>query len=349
MHTLAIFRAFLTLGIGLGDILGGLSSVIGIGSGLNSLAHSGNANVYKPKGLGQADTSWQDLLGQLTGGISGAGGQITPELAQAFQSLLGIDRSAIGPAGAQAGQQYGALAGQAQGASSDLLNQGRGLGQAGQQLWNTSLDPQNEMRNYLQQQVTDASRAGTSARGIGMGGESAGIENKAVGDFLRNWNFDQLQRQQMGLSGYANAANQSGRNYAGGLTAGALSPEYTQQSAMAPFNANVTSAGFPFQASQMYTGAMSPLNQQYGAAMAQIIPYLNSGQGASQQGFYQGQVGLNNLTSGLYGLGAGGGGGGYNPFGNIFGGSSPNRGYYGGSTGYSNIPGAGMDYGQGGG
>lgn len=330
MYALALFRAFLTLGIGLGDILGGLSSVIGIGSGLNSLAHSGNTNAYKPKGLGQADQSWQDILGQLTGSVSGAGSQISPELAQAFQSLLGIDRSAIGPAGAQAGNQYNALANEAQGVSGALFNQGNGLGQAGQQLWQTSLDPQNELRNKLQQQTVDASRAGTSARGIGMGGESAGIENKAVNDFLFNWNNNQLQRQATGLQGYGNAANQAGRQYAGGLTAGGMAPEYTQQGAMAPFNANAFASGYPMQAANQYTSALGGLNNQYNGILSAIIPYLNSGQGATNQGFGQGQVGLNNLTTGLGQLGNQfGGSQSYNPFGNIFGGSqqTPQGGY----------------------
>lgn len=308
MLAIAYLRAFLTLGFGIGDILGLVAPAIGIANGAKNLiggaqGGSKNSNTYVPTGLGTADQGWQSTLQQLMQQIQGAGGQITPEIAQAFTALLGVDRSGIQPAGQAAGQQYGALAGQAGQAGSFLNNMGQGVGQAGQQLWQTAQDPQNALRNQVQQQVVDASRAGTSARGIGMGGEAAGIENKAVNDFLLNWNNNQLQRQATGLSGYANASNQAGRDVAGGLAAGALGPEYTTQSAMAPFNAGVTAAGFPLQASQMYTGAMSPLNQQYGSILSSIIPYLNSGQGATNQAFDQGQTGLANLTYGAGKLG----------------------------------------------
>ena len=348
MHAFILYRAFLTLGLGLGDILGGLSSLIGIGSGVKNLiggnqGGSKNSNTYVPTGLGTADQTWQQILGQMQGGISGAGQQITPELAQAFQSLLGVNTSGIQPAGNAAGQQYNALANLSQGASGAMLNQGQGLDQAGQQLWQTALDPQNALRDKLQQQVTDASRAGTSARGIGMGGAAAGIENQDVNNFLLNGNNDHLARQAPGLQGYANAANQSGRQYAGGLTAGALAPQYTTQGAMAPFNAGVTAAGYPMQAANQYTSALSGLNQQYGGLLSSIIPYLNSGQGATNQAFGQGQTGLNNLTTGLNQLGNFGSSssGSYNPFANLFGSSQS-----GGATQYSNIPGAGVDYGQ---
>lgn len=331
MHILRHMRAFLTLPLDIGSLLPIAGTAAGaffggpagaaIGGSLGSAAKgiiggqqggSKSPNTYVPTGLGTADTTWQSALQQLMQQIQGAGGQITPEIAQAFTALLGIDRSGIGPAGAQAGQQYGQLAGQAGQAGNFLNNMGQGVGQAGQQLWQTAQDPQNALRNQVQQQVVDASRAGTSARGIGMGGEAAGIENKAVNDFLLNWQNNQLQRQATGLSGYANASNQAGRDVAGGLAAGALAPEYTQQSAMAPFNANVSAAGFPLQASQMYTGAMGGLNQQYGGLLSAIIPYLNSGQGATGQAFDQGQTGMANLTYGagkLFGSGSAGGAG----------------------------------------
>lgn len=297
MLAVSHLRAFLTLGFGLGDILGAVAPILGIASGAKNLlggqqGGSKSPNAYVPTGLGAADQNYQQMLQQLMQQIQGAGGQITPQLAQAFQTLLG----AIGPAGQSAGQQYGTLAGQAGQAGSFLNNMGQGVGQAGQQLWQTALDPQNALRQQMQQQVVDASRAGTSARGIGMGGEAAGIENKAVQDFLLNWNNNQLQRQATGLQGYANASNQAGRDVTGGLAAGALAPEYTTASATAPFGAL---AG----ASQMYTGAMAPLNQQYGAGMDQIIKYLNQGNAATGQAFDQGQTGLANLTYGAGKLG----------------------------------------------
>ncbi len=323
---MTLFRRFLTLGIGLNDFLGPLASIIGIGSGVKNLVNSGNTSAYKPKGLGEADQTWQDTLGQLFGGVSGAGGQITPELAAAFSKMLGIDTSQLGPAGAAAGQQYGNLAGQAQGAGTDLYNQGQGLGRAGAQLWQTAQDPQNELRNKIQGQVTDASRAGTSARGIGMGGEAAGIENQDVSNFLMNWNQNQLARQAQGLQGYANASNQSGRDYAGALGAGESGAGYTLNSALAPFQMNQTAAGLPFDAANRYTGALGGLNSQYAGILQSIIPYLNNGQGAANSNFYQGQVGLNNFTTGLQNLGK-------TNWGSVFGSTPAGYGY---GTNYGN-------------
>ncbi len=317
-----------------------VAAVVGIGAGAKSLiggsqGGSRNSNTYIPTGLGQADTTWQTLLGQLAGGATGASNEITPQVAQAFAHMLGIDTSGLTGAGAAAGQQYGQVGQQAQGAASDMLGQGRSLGQAGQQLWQTALDPQNDLRNKIQQQVTDASRAGTSARGIGMGGEAAGIENKDVSDFLLNWNNNQLQRQATGLQGYANAANQSGRQYAGGLTAGQMGADATLQSGAVPCQANVAAASLPFNAANLYTGSLGGVNQQLGGVMNSIIPYLNSGQGVTQQGFFQGQVGMNNLTTGLNQLGKTNWGG---IFGNTptpYGTSDPyGNGYYGSSSGY---------------
>lgn len=311
-------KAFLSLGIGFGDILGLVGPALGIAKGAKDLAGNAGTKAYVPKGLGAADTTFQNVLQQLAGGSSGAASAITPQLAAAFQAMLGIPTSGLTGAGAQAGQMYGALAPQAQQAGQYLTNQGMDVGNAGRQVWQTSLDPQNELRNMLQQQVVDASRAGTSARGIGMGGESAGIENKAVNDFLLNWNNQQLQRQLAGLGGYAGASNQAGRDIAGGLGAGQLGADYSLQSGQVPFQTSAAAAGFPFQAAGMYNTALGGTNQNLGGVLSAIIPYLNQGQGATQQGYFQGQVGLNNLTTGLGKAGDwlanafGGGGGGGN-------------------------------------
>lgn len=316
-----IIRAFLTLGLGLGDILGGLTSIIGIGSGVKNLVGgnqggSKNSNTYVPTGLGDADQTFQQVLQALAGNISDASGQINPVLAQAFQSLLG----------APIAQQYGQLATQAGGAGDFLTGMGRDLGAAGQQFWQTSLDPQNALRDRLQQRVTDASRAGTSARGIGMGGEAAGIENQAVTDFLLNWENNQLARQATGLQGYTGAANQAGRETAGGLAASGLVPQYT-----------ASGASWPMQAAGLYAGAMQPWNQQLGGILQSIIPYLNQGLGATGQAFDQGQTGLANMTYGAGKIG--------DAFGKIFGGSPS---YTGMDSGFGYEPWYGLDT-QGGG
>src|SRR6185369_1071156 len=99
------------------------------------------ANTYVPTGLGEADQTFQDILKQMQQGVGGAGTAITPELEKAFQAILGSG----------AGQQYSNLSGQA-GQAGDFLRQlGFDVGGAGRQLWETSLDPQNQLRDTLQQ------------------------------------------------------------------------------------------------------------------------------------------------------------------------------------------------------
>lgn len=81
------------------------------------------------------------------------------------------------------------------------------LWNAGQQTYNTSLDPQNALHDRAQGQVVDSTRAGESARGLAMGPYGAGLENKAVSDFNIDWQNQQLQRQAQGTGSFAQAGN----------------------------------------------------------------------------------------------------------------------------------------------
>lgn len=101
------------------------------------------------------------------------------------------------------------------------------LWQAGQQTYQTSLDPQRALYAQTAQQIQDQSRAADSARGIGMGGVSAGNENDAMRKFNIDWQNAQLGRQVQGTdafaraggvgaqSGIANAAQQFAQNQTG--------------------------------------------------------------------------------------------------------------------------------------
>lgn len=81
------------------------------------------------------------------------------------------------------------------------------LWQAGQNTYNTSLDPQNALRDRMQGQVVDATRGAQSARGIAMGAQGAGLESDAVSKFLQDWNNQQLNRQSQGVQSFAQAGN----------------------------------------------------------------------------------------------------------------------------------------------
>lgn len=278
-------RLFLCLG------LGTVGSIIGIGSGVNNLfggSGAGNTNSqtgqYTPSGQGSADTLWQQLLGQSAGGSGGATSALTPQLLQAFQQMI-----AMSP---QIQQQYGGLAGQAQGGAGQLANNAGALTGAGNQVFNTAMDPQSALFSQMSQQVQDQSRAADSARGIGMSGQSAGNEANALSNFDINWQNQQLGRQTQGLQGLESAYQGAGQNLTGALNMGSLSPQFLTQG-----------SSFPFQAANQYSGAQAGTNQLNTGLLSQIIPYLNYGQGATNNTFGQQQTGLNNLTTGLGQLG----------------------------------------------
>ncbi len=118
--------------------------------------------------------------------------------------------------------------GKMMGAQNDLFGAGKAFQQsqmapaaalrgAGDQLWNTALDPESKLAHRLQGDVTQGSRAATSARGIGMSGNAAGIENQAVDNFLMDWQDRQLGRQATGLSGMSGAYGQAGGLEQGGM------------------------------------------------------------------------------------------------------------------------------------
>lgn len=314
-------RLFLTLGVGT------IGAIVGIGSGLTNIfggsgggGGGGGSSPYQyiPSGQGGADSSWQQLLQSLTSSGQGAASMISPDIAAAYRAMAGIDPSGMTNAANQQGGYLGNLAAN-EDAMHNILSNQAGVNQtaqgslmnAGNQLWQTSLDPQNALRNQQQQQVTDASRAATSARGIGMSGNAAGIENQDVSNFLNNWQQQQLQRQATGLQGmtgaYAQAGAQGqnvGANLSGAANLGTAAAGNIGASGMDPYLAMLQGAQQPFNAANAYAGSQSSgVYQPLGGIMSQIIPYLNFGMGASQNAFGQQQTGLNSLTTGLGQLG----------------------------------------------
>jgi hypothetical protein len=281
------------------------ASVIGIGSGLNSLfghgqqGGSSSSKPYVPTGLGGADQTWQQLLQQLSGGSQGVGGAVSPNNMAAYQALMGIPTGGLTQAGNNAGAYYGSLASSQDLMQQALAGQGNAIGAAGRQLWQTALDPNNALRDQLQQQIRDASRAGTTARGIGMAPQAAGIENQDVSNFLMNWQQQQLQRQALGLQGMGQAFGQAGQDYTGASNLGTSAAGNITQSALTPYQMAVMAAGAPFTYGGMLTQGQGGLNNLYTQGLGSIIPYLNSGQGATSQLFNQQQTGLNNFTTGL--------------------------------------------------
>lgn len=274
-----------------------VGSVVSIGAGLNSMGAFGGdggggggggggsgggvgGNTYVPTGSGGADQSWQDMLKQMQGGINGQTAQLSPDLLAAYQNMM---------------KQYGPLATQMQGFGNTLAgNATTAFGDAGtlkaggDALFNMGMDPQKAMYNQYMQNTQDTSRAGTSMRGIGMGAESAGIENQAVNNFNNQWQDKQVARAAQGLQGQTGAYDAAGRMSQLGNADLTGSVTMNQGAAQLPFAAaNAYSAG-------MNQGVYGPES----GMMGQIIPYLYAGQGAAGQAFGQGQTNLNNITTG---------------------------------------------------
>ncbi|MHB8815839.1 MAG: hypothetical protein ACYDAE_21615, partial [Steroidobacteraceae bacterium] len=326
---------------------------------------------YSPTGLAGADTNWQTLMTDLMANMVGPGtatnqvsGQLSPAYLQELATISGPYGSAQQVAANQAGAYYGNMASQADQfhnimTGQALTNYGNeaALTGAGNALWNTAQDPQNALRNRMQQQVTDASRASTSARGIGMSPEAAGIENQDVSRFLQDWQNQQLQRQALGLQGmtgaYKGAGEQGqagGTNLSGAQAMSALAPQLLQQSASVPYQAQMAVPQNIMNASDKYI--QSQQADQWGPLanlMSMFIPYMNYGAGAQANAFNAGQANLSNLTSLLGMFGGQGGGAGGSPFGtlsslysNPYGDAA---GAFGGAAGAAGLYGAGADAG----
>ncbi len=306
----------------------------GIQGGIQGMANAQSiphANFNLPGAGTFADQQLASSIGIMSSDALRNLNLVDPALMAAFQNMLGIDASGLTPAGQQAGSQYGDLAqlsqlfggmlgGQAQG---DIAQQ-NALRQAGGQAYQAGLDPQQQLHDYMQQQVVDNSRAATSARGIGMSANAAGIENQATSNFNMDWQNQQLQRQLSGLQGMTganSAANQSGA-MAGMDLSGAMgfqqqAPGYTMSSAMAPISAQQAQFQMPMDYANMFSSAegQDVLGQQANV-MSSIYPYLGmaqQGQEAQFQGSMQSVLARNAMQQqSYYGLSGGGQSGGSN-------------------------------------
>lgn len=334
----------------------------------SSSASGGGSNLYTPTGLSSADQTWQGLLsnmvgqynannlnqyglGSLWGGIQ-AGEQYGPGL----QNAANASSNALNNLAALQGQYSGTLNQQA----SNAYNTQQNLLNAGQQVYNTALDPQNALYNQLANQQMQQSGATNSMYGLGSSGVGAGIANQNQQNFDINWQNQQLARQATGLGAYTNAAGQ-GLSYGqlgnadlqgvtnmlqsaaqNGLTAGQL-----------PYNTAQGIAALPGQLANTYGSFLNQNVYQPGTGLqSQIIPYLNYGQGATSNAFNAASSGAGALGSavsqGISGLGtaaqnAGG-------FSNLFGGSGATGSFGGGdfSGAFSSNPyysGGGNSYG----
>lgn len=251
------------------------------GGGGGGSGGGGSSGAYVPTGQHSVDQSWQSIIQGLMQQMSGQAGTLTPFLNNAMGSTSGLYQQL-----ASALTGYGNQVG---GAGSAMINHGTDLYGAGRELWTDSRDPENALHDRTQQRIVDASRAASSARGIGTSGESAGLENQAVNNFSQDWYDRQLGREAQGMQGLTSAYDAAGRQITAGTGAlGASASMFREAGAL------------PFELSNMYSGSMAggvydPLRNLLG----NLQSYLGLGQSATAQSFGQGQTNMNNLTSGL--------------------------------------------------
>lgn len=258
-----------------------IAGMVSGGSDSGGNGGSSSSATYVPTGQGQADTNWQSIMSRLMGTAGGQADTLTPYLQSAFGNTANLYQQLQGRMG-----RYG---GYMENQGTSLFGAADNLHHAGDDLYNTAKDPEGALRARLQQQTTDNSRAATSARGIGMSGEAAGLENQALSNFNMDWEDRQLGRQTQGLQGAVGAYDAAGRSALGGAS---LLDNST--------NMFRGAGALPFQLSDMFSGSMAggvydPMRN----LMANLQSYLGLGQSATGQSFGQGQTNMNNLVSGL--------------------------------------------------
>src|SRR6266403_739873 len=128
--------------VGASAVGSAVSSAMAPSSGSGS-----GSQYYTPTGLGAADTSWQNLLAQQQQSQAGIY-NTSPLYQQSLNAGQAAQQQYAGNyqnAAHAAGSQYGNLGTQLQGAAGQQFGAQTGLLNAGQQLDQTSLDPQNAL------------------------------------------------------------------------------------------------------------------------------------------------------------------------------------------------------------
>ncbi len=282
-------------------VLGSAAAALSIGSSVAGLLGSGqeSPDIYAPTGMPQADQRLQQLLQSYTGQAQGLQDTVNPLLQQSLQQGLGVNWSPYLNASQQAGSEYGNLASllgsfgtQAQRAGQGALGQQQNLYNAGQQLYQLGMDPQQALYNHMLQQTQNQANAVNSQYGLGSSGAGAQIANDTLNKFNMDWQNQQLARAQQGVSGLEGAVGTGSQQaqYGTGLlgeSAGfyGQQPGATQQAAATPLQAQQLAAAYPGQLASTYSGqTQANLNPLLQGSQANL-GYLGYGTGAQGAAF----------------------------------------------------------------
>lgn len=241
-----------------------------------------------------------------------------PYARSTFDSLYNNPYAALFQQGANQTAQTGWNVGGAQvGGGLDLMNSGQAMLPYAQQIMQTGFDPQGALRARTEQQLTDSTRAGLSARGLVMSPYGAGVENKALSDFNLDWQDRQLGRQNTASQGAGYLTNSAGNAINLGQNVSTLGLQTMGNAAQLPYataqqiggnqfgaigqygQAGAGAAAIPQQQIDDYLRYIAAGNQAGGVANQQYASQLA---GQNQQ-FNQGQTQGANLGAAISGLG----------------------------------------------
>ena len=244
----------------------------------------GGPSYYVPTGLNTADQTWQGLLSGLSSEYNQPWNNLAPYAWDSFSKGMSAHNAhATGyqAAADTAGSEYGDLANLYKTQSTGYQNTQQGLLNAGQNVYNLGLDPQNALYSKLQQQTTDQANAVNSMYGLGSSGAGAGMTDQALTNFNINWQNNQLGRAMQGLQGMTSADQLAGQYGQAAQAASAAVPGATLSSGQLPYTTAQSIAATPGQLTNTYGQFLNA--NVYGPAesiMGTVIPYLNYGQGA---------------------------------------------------------------------
>lgn len=301
------FRPALDIGETIGNVGGMLTGAMGLGGA------SGNPtpNYWTPGASQEMDEKWYRAMQAIEKSIDRNTGMVDPIILDSFSKMLGIDLGGLVQAGFAQGNQYGGLAERAGQYGGQMQQQAGASFGRGQDIWNTARDPQNQLHDYIKNQVSQDVRGADSARGIAMGGVSAGNEVDAQRKFEMDWQNQQLGRQVTGGQG-ANAAGQMGGQQMGAsMGYYGMQPQFTGASAQAPVAGQQMAYGMPMDYASQFTQAQGQnVIDPYSRIQQNIQPYLGMaaqmgptkfGQqsGAYGQGFGMAQGGMGDIFTGM--------------------------------------------------
>ena len=325
---------FVGLALGAASVVGGLAQAFG--------------KKKTPKGpwapargyLDEANQTWQEANALNQGYANQLGSLAGTDAAAMYNQGKALDWQPYLQASQQAGDIYSGLGplatqygDQISGMGDAALAQSQNMFGAGNQMWQTALDPQNLLRARLMNDVEQQSRAASTARGLGMSPYAAGLESQALSNFDIDWENNMLHRLGLGMSGLntgtmggLEAQRAAGQDWTQALGMYQLAPQMMQQGALMPLQARQQMLDYQQQMLGNY--GQNILQYQMNPQIAiqqQAVPYMHAGAGATNNQFNaaainrefdakQQEAGTNAIFQGIGQMagawGGGGGGGG---------------------------------------